>query len=207
MLNETASSSPAGQRKNTASRAQNARRAGEALKAKLAAMPPAERAAYKEKCSQAIKRGGAGAPTRAKIKTVAEMKQLFLAGVPDAIEIVWRIMKFSKSESLKLAAADLWFNRALGKAAQPIVGDGDGGPVRITFGWCRRDGDDEFVQNMNNRQELMRKYGDGNDWLPPDIIARIIPGTTDLAPLIEGDAGPRDPYGPSPADPPKSARR
>ena len=69
-------------------------------------------------------------------KTPTEIKSLARSHTEAAINCLAGIMnKDSAPESARVAAANSLLDRGWGKAAQPVDGDGDGGPVQLTVTW------------------------------------------------------------------------
>jgi hypothetical protein len=52
-----------------------------------------------------------------------------------AINALVGVMQNSTSDPAKVAAANSLLDRGWGKPAQPVDGDGEGGPVQLTVTW------------------------------------------------------------------------
>lgn len=69
-------------------------------------------------------------------KTPTEIKSLARSHTEAAINCLAGIMnKESAPESARVAAANALLDRGWGKPAQPVDGDGEGGPVQLTVTW------------------------------------------------------------------------
>lgn len=64
-------------------------------------------------------------------KTPTEIRSLARGHTAEAINCLVGIMRNGTNESAKVSAAEKILDRGWGKAAQPIDGDGEGGPVKL----------------------------------------------------------------------------
>jgi len=71
-------------------------------------------------------------------KVPTEIKSLARAYTEMAIQSLAGIAQNGQSESARVAAIGLLLDRGWGKAAQPIDGDGEGGPVQLTVTWQKK---------------------------------------------------------------------
>jgi hypothetical protein len=76
-----------------------------------------------------FEKGNAGRPKGTPNKIPAKIKELCLKAAPDVIAELKRLMQ-DKNPMVRLAACNAILDRGIGKAAQPIVGEGDG-PVEV----------------------------------------------------------------------------
>src|SRR5215211_3967901 len=65
-------------------------------------------------------------------KAVAEVRDLARQHTPEAIATLAKIMTEGTSEAARIAAATAMLDRGWGKPTQPIAGDDEAGPVRIS---------------------------------------------------------------------------
>ena len=68
-------------------------------------------------------------------KGIAEVQALARKLTERCFEELERIAFTSEDERARLEAVKVILERAYGKAAQPVDGDGEGGPVRIDVAW------------------------------------------------------------------------
>lgn len=69
-------------------------------------------------------------------KAPIEIRSLARQHTEEAINALLRIIrKPDATDSAVVAAASYIIDRGWGKATQPIDGDGDGGPVKLTVTW------------------------------------------------------------------------
>lgn len=66
-------------------------------------------------------------------KTITEIKSLARAHTDMAIKTLAGVAQNGTSESAKVAAAEALLSRGWGKPAQPHDGDGEGGPIVMTW--------------------------------------------------------------------------
>jgi len=71
-------------------------------------------------------------------KPTAEIRSLARGHTEKAINTLASIMNQPKAPAAaRVAAAKEILDRGWGKAAQPVDGDGEGGPVQITVTWAK----------------------------------------------------------------------
>lgn len=68
-------------------------------------------------------------------KTPTQIKSLARAHTEAAINCLVGVMENSTSDPARVSAAQALLDRGWGKAAQPVDGDGEGGPVQLTVTW------------------------------------------------------------------------
>jgi hypothetical protein len=68
-------------------------------------------------------------------KTPTEIRSLARSHTEAAINALVGVMQNSTSDPAKVAAANSLLDRGWGKPAQPVDGDGEGGPVQLTVTW------------------------------------------------------------------------
>ena len=68
-------------------------------------------------------------------KTPTQIASLARVHTEKAINCLVGIMENGASEPAKVTAAQALLDRGWGKPAQPVDGDGDGGPVQLTVTW------------------------------------------------------------------------
>ena len=69
-------------------------------------------------------------------KGVAELRALARAHTADAIAALVEIVTDAKKPpAARVSAAQVLLDRGYGKPVQPVDGDGEGGPVQVTFAW------------------------------------------------------------------------
>jgi hypothetical protein len=68
-------------------------------------------------------------------KSLTEIRSLARSYTEMAIQSLAGIAQNGESESAKVAAANALLDRGWGKPAQPVDGDGEGGPVQLTVTW------------------------------------------------------------------------
>ena len=68
-------------------------------------------------------------------KSLTDIRSLARSHSETAISALAGIAQNGTSESARVAAAEALLNRGWGKPAQPVDGDGEGGPVQLTVTW------------------------------------------------------------------------
>lgn len=68
-------------------------------------------------------------------KVTAHVKELARSHAPAAIKELGRLCTSAESEQARVAAIKEILDRAYGKAPQPMVGDDEGGPMRLAISW------------------------------------------------------------------------
>jgi hypothetical protein len=76
------------------------------------------------------KRPGAGRKKGVPNKATADIKALAQKHGPDALKRLHHLMLHAESEAAQVAASKEILDRAYGKSAQPLTGEGGEGPVR-----------------------------------------------------------------------------
>jgi len=69
-------------------------------------------------------------------KTPTDIRSLARSHTETAINVLVGIMNQSEApQAARVSAANSILDRGWGKPAQPVDGDGEGGPVHLTFTW------------------------------------------------------------------------
>lgn len=68
-------------------------------------------------------------------KSLTEIRSLARSYTEMAIQSLAGIAQNGESESARVAAINALLDRGWGKPAQPVDGDGEGGPVQLTVTW------------------------------------------------------------------------
>lgn len=68
-------------------------------------------------------------------KTPTDIRSLARSHTEAAINALVGILHNSTSDPAKVSAATAILDRGWGKPAQPVDGDGEGGPVQLTVTW------------------------------------------------------------------------
>ncbi len=68
-------------------------------------------------------------------KSLTEIRSLARSYTEMAIQSLAGVAQNGTSESAKVAACEALLSRGWGKPAQPVDGDGEGGPVQLTVTW------------------------------------------------------------------------
>lgn len=71
-------------------------------------------------------------------KTPTDVRSLARNHTDAAIAALAGIATNGKSESARVAAAEVLLSRGWGKPVQPHDGDGEGGPVQLTVTWQKK---------------------------------------------------------------------
>ena len=74
-------------------------------------------------------RPGAGRKPGSPNKTGAELRELARLYGPSALKELARLAEHAESESARVQAIGMLLDRGYGKPAQPVDGDGEGGPI------------------------------------------------------------------------------
>jgi HEAT repeat protein len=89
--------------------------------------------------SPKFEKGNPGRPKGSVNAIPAKIKALCLKAAPEVIAELKRLMQ-DKNPAIRLAACNALLDRGIGKAAQPIVGEGEGPvEVRHIISWIRDD--------------------------------------------------------------------
>lgn len=68
-------------------------------------------------------------------KNLTEIRSLARSHTATALSTLAAIAQNGTSESARVSAAVALLDRGWGKPAQPVDGDGEGGPVQLTVTW------------------------------------------------------------------------
>lgn len=68
-------------------------------------------------------------------KVTADVRAAFRKTAEEVAPELKRIALKAENEATRVAAIKEIFDRAFGKASQPVDGDGEGGPVRFEVAW------------------------------------------------------------------------
>jgi hypothetical protein len=68
-------------------------------------------------------------------KNLTDIRSLARSYTEIAIQTLAAIAQNGKSEPAQVSAAQALLDRGWGKPAQPVDGDGEGGPVQLTVTW------------------------------------------------------------------------
>jgi hypothetical protein len=68
-------------------------------------------------------------------KSLTEIRSLARSHTELAIKVLAGIAQNSESDPARVSAANALLDRGWGKPAQPVDGDGEGGPVQLTVTW------------------------------------------------------------------------
>lgn len=86
-------------------------------------------------------RPGAGRPLGAKTKIGADVRALAQVHVADAVQGLAQIAKDgSAPPAARVAAWNAILDRAVGKPAQAVTGDGGEGPIKLQVAWLPSEG-------------------------------------------------------------------
>ena len=68
-------------------------------------------------------------------KTLTDIRSLARSYTELAVQTLAGIAQNSESDPARVSAANALLDRGWGKPAQPVDGDGEGGPVQLTVTW------------------------------------------------------------------------
>jgi hypothetical protein len=109
-----------------------------------------------------FQKGQSGNP-HGRPKIPAEIREIARAASPDALQALMDVMKDSKApHAARVSAADKILDRAWGKAAQPIDGDGRGGAMELVHRRARhrQPSQPEPAMKASNETRLRRIEAD-----------------------------------------------